>query len=131
MENCKLLVKGLVRNQDSYLVVAKWYDDCIANPYQWQFIDGVVEHGESPDAAVLRTITEQTGITAEINRVMYTWSFMVGDTHKVGIAYECLAEMDPVILSEELNDFKWIKKDEFEEYIENKLVLEDLSRVEY
>lgn len=131
MENCEVLVKGLVRNQNSYLVVAKWYDDCIADPYKWQFIDGAVEHGESPDAAVIRTIAEQTGITAEINRIIYTWSVMVGDIHKVGIAYECLGEMDPVILSEDLNEFKWITREEFEEYIENKLVLEDLSRVEY
>ena len=131
MENCKLLVKGIVRSNNKFLIVAKWYDDCIANPYQWQFIDGSVGHGESPDAAVIRLIQEQTGITSEINRIIYTWSFMVGDTHKVGIAYDCIAEQDTIILSEDLNDAKWITREEFEQYIDNDRVLQDFLKAEY
>ncbi|MDK2807889.1 MAG: nucleoside triphosphatase [Clostridiales bacterium] len=131
MEQCKLMVKGIVRSHDKFLIVAKWYDDCIANPYQWQFIDGDVEHGEAPDAAVMRLVLEQAGITAEINRIIYTWSFMIGDLHKVGIAYECIAEQDTVILSEELNDAKWISREEFAQYIDNDKVLEDFLKAEY
>ncbi len=131
MKNCKLLVKGIVRCNDKYLIVAKWYDDCINEPVRWQFVDGEVEHGEAPDAAVVRLIAEQTGIAAEVNRIIYTWSFMVGDTHKVGIAYECLAEQDTVIFSEDLNDSKWITREEFEGYIYDERVLKDIGRVEY
>ena len=131
MKNCELLVKGIVKCQEKYLIIAKWYDDCISEPYQWQFIDGGVEHGESPDAAVCRLIEEQTGLSAEINRILYTWSFMLGDIHKVGIAYECLASDDTVMLEEELNDFKWVTREEFETYIANEHVLADLERAEF
>ena len=130
MKNCNVLVKGIVRSEDKYLIIAKWYDDCIANPYQWQFVDGVVEFGEEPDAAVLRLIEEQTGLNAEIDRILYTWAFTIEDTHKIGIAYSCVADMEPVILSEEMNEFRWVTKEELANYIENRRVLEDLWKAE-
>lgn len=130
MKNCNILVKGIVRSEDKYLILAKWYDDCIMDPYQWQFVDGGVDFGEAPDAAVLRHIEEQTGLTAEIYRILYTWSFTIEDTHKVGIAYVCMADSDPVILSEELNDFRWVTKEELKDYIDNPRVLEDIERAE-
>lgn len=130
MKDCKVLVKGIVRSEDKYLIVAKWYDDCIMDPYQWQFIDGEVDFGESPDAAVLRLIGEQTGLTAEIEKILYTWTFTIEDTHKVGIAYVCIADSDLIILSEELNNAHWVTKEEFKDYIENQKVLEDIERAE-
>ena len=130
MKNCDLLVNGIVRSEDKYLILAKWYDDCIADPYQWQFVDGAVDFGESPDAAVLRLIEEQTGLMAEIEQILYTWSFTIEDTHKVGIAYVCIAGNDPVILSEDLNDACWITKEEFTDYIKNQRVLKDIERAE-
>ena len=56
MENnrYRILVKGIVRKENRYLSVEKWYDDNIADPYQWEFIDGMAEFGESPDAAVMQ-----------------------------------------------------------------------------
>lgn len=130
MKNCSLLVKGIVRSEDKYLILAKWYDDCIMDPYQWQFVDGTVDFGESPDAAVLRLIEEQTGLTAEIERILYTWSFTIEDTHKVGIAYVCIADTDPVILSEELNEARWVTREELKDYIYNQKVLADIERAE-
>lgn len=130
MENYKILVKGIVQKEDKFLLVERWYDDRIVNPYQWEFIDGVLPHGESPDQAVKRIIEESTGLVAEINRIIYTWSFMLGDVHTIGIAYHCLTVMDEVVLSEELNDFKWVSKDEIKDYIENQKVLDDIDRAE-
>lgn len=130
MKNCSLLVKGIVRSEDKYLLLAKWYDDCIMDPYQWQFVDGTVDFGESPDAAVLRLIEEQTGLTAEIESILYTWSFTIEDTHKVGIAYVCMTEGAPVILSEDLNEARWVTKEELEDYIGNQRVLKDIERAE-
>ncbi|KSV58861.1 NUDIX domain-containing protein [Acetivibrio ethanolgignens] len=130
MKNCSLLVKGIVRSEDKYLILAKWYDDCIMDPYQWQFVDGAVDFGESPDAAVLRLIEEQTGLTAEVERMLYTWSFTIEDTHKVGIAYVCIADTDPVILSEELSEARWVTREELKDYIDNQRVLADIERAE-
>ena len=40
MSKFRVLVKGIVQYQDSYLAVERWYDDRIFDPYQWEFIDG-------------------------------------------------------------------------------------------
>lgn len=120
-------VKGIVKNQDRYLVVKQWYDDRILDPYRWRFIDGNIEFGEDPAKAVVRSIKEQTGIDAVMDRVLYTWSYLVGDTFCVGICYECLALHTETVLSEDLQELEWIKKEEIEEYIDNKDLLHDLE----
>ena len=75
MNAYRILVKGIVKKDDRYLIVEKWYDDNIMDPYQWEFLDGEAEFGESPDVAVVRMIQEQTGLTAEIDRILYTWTW--------------------------------------------------------
>ena len=132
MNAYRILVKGIVKRDDKYLIIEKWYDDNIMEPYQWEFIDGEAEFGESPDKAVVRTIQEQTGLITEVDRVLYTWTFMIGSECNLGLAYLCLTEQneDEVVLSEELNDAKWIDYMDFEKYIHNKRMLEDLEKAE-
>ena len=57
MSKFRVLVKGIVQYQDSYLAVERWYDDRIFDPYQWEFIDGEMEFGETPEKAVDRKST--------------------------------------------------------------------------
>ncbi len=129
MEKYRILVKGIVKNEDKYLVVNRWYDDRIAEPYQWDFIDGAIEFGEEPERALLRHIAEQTGLSVTIDRLLYTWSFFTGDVFNIGISYLCLATIDTVLLSEELTGHCWIQKEEFETYL-NSRILEDIERAE-
>lgn len=49
MNRYRILVKGIVQKDDKFLAVEKWYDDNIIDPYQWEFVDGETEFGESPD----------------------------------------------------------------------------------
>lgn len=130
MEKYKIMVKGIVQHEDKYLLVEKWYDDRIIDPYQWEFIDGKLEFGENPEKGVLRTIFEKAGLTVHINRILYTWSFMVGDVCNIGISFLCVTTQDSVVLSEDLNDYKWIAKEELGNYISNKAVMEDIERAE-
>ena len=129
MEKYKVLVKGVIRNEDKFLLVKRWYDDRVLEPYQWGFIDGAIEFGEAPDKAVLRCITEQTELTATIERILYTWSFATGDTFNIGITYLCRATVDEVILSEDLVDRSWVRKEEFENYLDRK-ILDDIEEAE-
>lgn len=127
MDKYRILVKGVVQYEDKYLVVRKWYDDRISEPYQWEFLDGEIEFGESPDKAVLRVILEQTGLSATIDKILYTWSFMTGDVFNIGITYLCRVAFDDVILSEDLVDSRWILKVEMERYLDSK-ILEDIEQ---
>ena len=128
----RILVKGIVQKDNKFLIVEKWYDDNIVDPFQWEFIDGEAEFGESPDAAVVRIIQEQTGLTSVVDRILYTWTFMIGSECNLGLSYLCLTDMDEdtVVLSEDLNNAKWIEADEIEDYINNKRMIEDLKNAE-
>lgn len=128
----RILVKGIVQKGNKFLIVEKWYDDNIVDPYQWEFVDGEAEFGESPDAAVVRIIQEQTGLTSVVDRILYTWTFMIGSECNLGLSYLCLTDMDEdtVVLSEDLNNAKWIEADEIEDYINNKRMIEDLKNAE-
>lgn len=130
MQKYRILVKGIVKKQNQFLVVEKWFDDNIMNPYQWGFVDGEVEFGESPDVAVLRIIQEQTGLIAQIDRILYTWSFMIGSECNLGIAYLCDTQMDQsdVQISEDLHRADWVSPSGLQDIIQNKRMLEDISR---
>ncbi|WP_310605008.1 NUDIX domain-containing protein [Anaerosporobacter sp.] len=127
MDKYRIIVKGIVKSLDKYLIVEKWFDDRIQEPYQWGFVDGLIEFGESPDNAVVRIIEESTGLCTQIDRILYTWSFMAGDTYTIGISYLCLSGMEDIVLSEELHNYKWVERDEFEKYIENQGILNDIA----
>lgn len=130
MEKYRILVKGIVQKDDKFLVVKKWFDDNISDPYKWEFIDAEAEFGESPDTAVIRAIHEQTGINAMVDRILYTWTFVLGKECSLGLAYLCLTDEDDIILSEELNGAEWIEGMDFDKYINNKSMLEDLEKAE-
>ena len=132
MNRYRILVKGIVQREDRFLTVEKWYDDNIMNPYQWEFVDGVAEFGESPDVAVVRVIQEQTVLITVVGRVLYTWTFMIGSECNLGLAYLCLTENEEedVRLSEELHDAKWVSSLEFDDLISNKRMLADLQQAD-
>ena len=130
MENTFLRVKGIIKKNDKYLLVKRWVDDHIPDPFVWEFIDAEVNHGEAPDDTVRRSIRELLSVEGTIDRIEYTWSSMLGDTHCVGIAYLCsIKEQDEanIVLPEEYGDWEWVTRDEFPNYIENQYVLQDLE----
>ncbi len=129
MKDTKIVVKGIIRRGDEYLLVKKWYDDRIDEPYQWEFIDGYAEIGDSPDDAVNQIVSDKTYLLVQNKRILYTWSYQVGDTGYVGLAYLCEVDSDIVILSEELQEYRWVKLGEFPDYITNHAILRDVQRV--
>lgn len=128
MADTKIVVKGIVKNQDKYLLIKKWYDDRISEPYQWEFIDGYIDMGESPDDAIVDLVNEKASLSIESKKILYTWSYQVGDTSYIGLAYLCETEDDMVIISEDLSGYHWVESDQFHEYIQNKMVLNDINR---
>jgi nucleoside triphosphatase len=132
MPNTCIYVKGILKEGEKYLVLKHWMDDRIQNPFLWEFIDGDVFFGEAPDDAILRLIRERLGVEGQIDKLLYTWSMLIGDTHCVGITYLCHtdAEESQFVLTEEYGSCEWIVRDKFEYYIENNYVLKDLEGVE-
>ncbi len=131
MENIYLRVKGIIKQDDKYLLIKRWVNDRIPDPFLWEFVDAEVNYGEAPDEAVIRAIEEILSVEGRIERIVYTWSNMIGDSQCVGIAYICSLEDDSsIILGEEYGEWEWVERDQFPEYIENKYVLNDLEGLE-
>lgn len=129
MDKYRILIKGIVRSHEKFLVVEKWYDDRIFDPYQWEFINGVMGFGETPDKAVQRIVEEKTGVSVLVDRPLYTWGFTAGEVCSVGIAFECSAQTETVVLAEDLNNYKWVSREELDSVITNKAEREDIDKV--
>jgi hypothetical protein len=55
---------------------------------------------------------------------------MTGDVFNIGISYLCIVAFDEIILSEELQDSRWVEKVELENYIDRRII-EDMEKAEY
>lgn len=130
MQKYQIIVKGIVKYLDNFLVVQRWYNDRVQDPFQWGFLDGEINFGEEPDKAVQRVVFENTGLQVQIDRILYTWSFMKGDVFTIGISYLLLANSQEVILSEELNSYEWTTRDNLPKYIENTSIIQDIDKAE-
>lgn len=130
MKNTYVRVKGIIKKGDTYLLIKRWVDDHIPEPFVWEFIDAEVAHGDSPDETLLQAIREQLSVEGKLEKIEYTWSNLLGDTHCVGIAYLCsIKEEDEanIVLSEDYGEWIWVSREQFADYIENQYVLEDLE----
>ena len=128
MSKFRVLIKGIVQYKDAFLTVERWYDDRIVEPYQWEFINGVMEFGETPEKAVERIVEEKTGVPVQMNKPLYTWGFTAGEVCTIGIAFLCDAQTEEVVLSEELHDSRWVPKTEIAQVISNKMVVKDIEK---
>jgi len=130
MAKHRIIVKCVVNYGSDYLLLRKWYDDRINEPYQWEFPDGEVEFGETPEHAAERVVSETTGLTAEATRPLYTWQYTLGDESNIGICYLLHASDTNTVMSEEYTEAAWIDRFEFADYIQNQNLLTDIERAD-
>lgn len=130
MAKHRIVVKCVVNYGSEYMLLQKWYDDRIDDPYQWEFPDGEVEFGESPERAAERIVTEATGLTAEAAKPLYTWQYTLGEVSSIGICYLLYAHDMETIISEEYTEVAWVDRFSFADYITNKKLLTDIERAD-
>ena len=117
MKKYGIKIKSIVKCNDKFLIVERWYDDRIEEPYQWEFLDTDLEDDELPETACMRVIAESTGInSARIVSMAYSWKYQLGDNNYLGLAFLCEVPDEPVMLSEELGDYKWVEVEEWKSY---------------
>ncbi len=130
MKNTYLRVKGIIKKGDTYLLLKRWVDDRSPEPFIWEFIDAEVPHGDSPDETMKSAITELLSVNAKIEKIEYTWSQLLGETHCVGIAYICSIPEDEeshIVLTEDYGSYEWVTREQIPLYIDNQYVLADLE----
>lgn len=104
-------VAGIVKREDTYLVVKKRYGG-LKN--KWSFPGGFVEMGETIDQAVLREIREETGIDCRIKDIIGIRSGVIKERVSDNlILFELEYEKGTISVdTSELLEAKWLTKQE-------------------
>lgn len=107
-------VKGFISCKDKYLFIKK-VSNGSKNQGFWELPGGGLNFGELPEDGLTREIREETGLNIAVLKPIITWSFLKNNNKQViGITYLCEAKNAKVTISEEHEDFAWVKKEDFD-----------------
>ena len=108
-----LAVKGIIQKEGKILVL-KRSDKDDHKPGVWETVGGGMHKEESPQKALLREISEETGLVVSVSRPFNVFTFKK-DTgeFKVGITFLCEYVSGEVTLSDEHSEYRWIEPKEF------------------
>ncbi len=108
-----LAVKGIIQ-KDGKILVLKRSDTDDHRPGVWETVGGGMDKEESPQEALLREITEETGLVVSVSSPFNVFAFKK-DTgeFKVGITFLCEYVSGEVKLSDEHSEYRWIDAKEF------------------
>ena len=90
------------------------------NSGKYDVVGGRIEPGQRFDESLMREIKEETGLSVKLGKPFYVgeWRPKVQDKQWqiVGTFFECLAKTNKVKLSEDHDDYQWIKPNDFRKY---------------
>jgi 8-oxo-dGTP diphosphatase len=114
MNRFHVSVKGFIIWEDKYLFIKK-VSNGSKNQGYWELPGGGLDFGELPEDGLAREIKEETNLEIIVLRPLITWSFIKNNNKQViGITYLCEAKNNTVTISEEHEDFAWVKKEDFD-----------------
>ena len=91
-----------------------------ANSGKFDVVGGRIKPGQRFDESLLREIKEETGLSVKIGKPFFVgeWRPVVNGEqwHVVGTFFECFADSDSVILSEDHEEFAWIKPEDYQKF---------------
>lgn len=107
-----LSVKALITNSKGQGLVLKRSRNSKNSAGCWEFPGGKTDNGERFDEALVREIKEETGLTVTLSKVLGAAESQMADRRIAYIIMEALAQEGEVRLSEEHEEYKWIKVEE-------------------
>lgn len=117
-----LAVKGLVLYNKRALIVHRKSDSAFG-PDMWEFPGGKLEFGESPEECLHREIREETGLSVDIERILYTPTTLTHTWRQVVILnFLCHAHSGDVQLSPEHQEYLWATQEQMQHTLDNKIV---------
>lgn len=96
-------VKGVLIQRGRVLVLRNERDE-------WELPGGRLDDGETPEAALVREIREETGLSATVTSLVDAWVYRVTPREKVLILqYACrLRRARAVTISHEHTEYTWL-----------------------
>ncbi len=125
--NCKIAVKGIIRNSDNKILLARRSEEDSFWAGYWETIGGGMKENENPQTALHREIKEETNLSVKVREPFNIFTFKnEKDEFKVGITFICDYENGEVRLSEEHIDHKWIAPLEIKKYKTSEGLLKEI-----
>lgn len=124
------VVTGIIQNKDKFLIVKRKEKENIHGGL-WVFPGGKVEDNEDIFNALKREIKEEVGLEISNERKQiseYEYERPDGEI-TVGICFLVKTLNDKVTLSDELEDFAWVNKEEFKKYKHIKELDEEIKKI--
>ena len=124
------VVTAIIKNNDRFLIVKRKETEKIHGGL-WVFPGGKVEGNEDIFTALKREIKEEVGLDISNERKQiseYEYDRPDGEI-TVGVCFLVKSLNDKITLSEELEDFKWVNKEEFKNYKHIKELDEEIKKI--
>jgi 8-oxo-dGTP diphosphatase len=103
--------------KNNKLLILKRSENKKVLPGYYEMPGGGIEFGESPEEAIKREIKEETGLETKILNPYCTFSDVINNKQYIDIQfYAKIIGEDDVKLSDEHTEYKWISRDEINNY---------------
>ena len=111
------VVNAIIKNSQNKFLVIKRKDDEI-HPNKWAFPGGIIEEGEKFDQALKREIKEEVGLEIKkIIKKISEYNYPREDNSETrGKCFLIETNNFDVKINDEVQDFKWVSLEEFEEF---------------
>ncbi len=120
--NKKILVwvGAVIENSEGNILYLKRSSNSSWGVGQWQLPGGKLEWGEDPVTTLEREVAEETGIKAENQGLLETYTSHIiaknTDYHAVQLMYKMKTKDTKVRISEEHDEFKWMSFEDARKY---------------
>jgi 8-oxo-dGTP diphosphatase len=103
-----LSIKVVIRDDAGRCLLLKRSLSSKGNPGKWEYPGGKAEIGESFDAALLREVAEETGLTISLQHVAGAAESEMPTRKVAYLIMEARLESGQVCLSSEHDDYAWV-----------------------
>lgn len=108
-----LSIKVVIHDDDAgRCLLLKRSPNSKGSPGKWEFPGGKVESGENFDAALLREVAEETGLTISLQHVVGSAEYELPSRKVAYLILDARVESGQVRLSSEHDDYAWVAPEE-------------------
>jgi len=122
-KNFKLIVLGFILNEKKKILITQRFDPDIPEAHlKWDVPGGKNEFSESLEETLTREIKEETGLEANIEKMIplsYSrfWEHTDFHLHVIVLGYICRYKNGkPTLGDKKINEMKWVNHEELQKY---------------
>ena len=106
----RLSAKVMICDSEGRCLLLKRSLSSKGNPGKWDFPGGKVDSAETFEHALLREVTEETGLSISLGRVLGATESELPTTRVVYLILEAHLESGEVCLSDEHDEYIWVER---------------------